>query len=87
MAAWGDWEALQFDTMVAFRSEKTLPTLRCPVLMTTGESGTVSVVIRNPTDREITRTVRVHISTGDILAMREFIERVPLGPGESRRLS
>lgn len=86
-AAWGDWEALQFDTLVAFRSEKGLSTLRCPVLMTTGETGTVHVTVRNPTDRQITRTVRAYISAGDVMAKREFMERVVLGPGESRRLS
>lgn len=87
VAAWGDWEALQFGTMVAFRSEDTLSTLRCPVLMTTGESAPISVLVKNPLQREITRTVRVYISAGDILAKREFMERVRLGPGESRRLS
>ncbi len=87
VAIWGNWEAFQFDIDAAFRSDRTLSTLRCPVLMTTGESGVVSVVIENPTDANLTRRVRVHISEGDILAMREFTEQVALGPGESRRIS
>ncbi|RME88846.1 MAG: hypothetical protein D6770_05950 [Anaerolineae bacterium] len=86
-AIWGNWEAFQFDIPAAFRSDKTLPTLRCPTLITTGENGTVSVEIKNPTNDSLRRTVRIHISEGDILAMREFTEQVSLGPGESRRLA
>ncbi len=86
-AAWGDWEALQFDVDTALRSERSLSTLRCPVLMTTGEIGTVGVVVKNPTSHTITRTVRIHISQGDVLAMREFTERVTLEPKGKQYLS
>ena len=87
VSVWGDLEALPFDTATSYQSEGTLSTLRCPVLMTTGEKGQVSVTIENPIDRTITRTVRVRISAGDILAKREYTEHVALEPGESRQIS
>ena len=72
-AAWGDWEAVQFQTSVSFRSDKSLTTLRCPVLLTTGETGRVSLTVGNPTDRKLTRAVRIYISEGYVDNMRQFI--------------
>jgi hypothetical protein len=87
LAVWGDWEALSFRTGEAFMSDETFRGLRCPVLMSARQAEEIHVTLRNPTDSELSRTVRVFISEGDTFNLRTFIEKVRLAPGESRVLS
>ena len=69
MIAWGDMEATMFDAAIS--ADEPLSTLRCPVLITTAETTTVSAAFRNPDDQPINLLVRAHISAGFVTWMRE----------------
>lgn len=83
-AAWADLEAFLFDATVS--ADASLGSLRCPVVITSTEAGTLSARIENPMDRSIKPTVRTHVSEGFVTLMREIEERPSLEPGEKRRL-
>lgn len=83
-AVWGDLEASLFDPSIG--SEAKLTTLRCPVIITPRESGTIVARFSNPSDREVLRTVRAHISYGFSTLMREETAQFVLKPGETRKL-
>ena len=84
VVAWGDLEASLFDASV--RSDATLTTLRCPVMITAKEIGTASAVFENPLDRSVTFTIRAHISRGYVTLMREVNSKLSLDPGETQTL-
>jgi hypothetical protein len=81
----GDYEAVRFDASLSVLRDASLKTFRCPVLITTGETGTVTGAFKNPLDRPITLTVRAHVSNYLTLT-RERTDRLPLEPGETKRL-
>lgn len=77
---WGDLEASLFN--VAMSGEKRLSTLRCPVMITTAETGTVSASFKNSLERATEFRIRTHISDGYVTLMREITSPLPLEPGE-----
>ncbi len=81
---WGDLEASLFDS--ALGADEPLKTLRCPVILTSRETGTVSATFTNPGDRAVVRLIRAHISNGFVTLMREVSDRLALEPGETRKL-
>jgi hypothetical protein len=83
-AAWGDFEASMFD--LSLPSDGPLSTLRCPVLITASESGTVSATFDNRSERPIQRRIRIHVSDGLVTLLREEKSMLPLDPGEKQRL-
>lgn len=83
LAVWGDLEASLFD--VSVRAEKRLASLRCPVLITSQETGQVLASFRNTGQRPVNRAIRVHISQGFVTLIREEALQLPLQPGETRR--
>lgn len=83
-AAWGDFEASLFD--LSLPSDGPLGTLRCPVLITSGESGKISATFDNSSDRPVDRRIRIHISDGLVTLMREEKTMLHLASGERQRL-
>jgi hypothetical protein len=83
-AIWGDLEATLFD--VSLRADAPLKTLKCPVMVTTTESGTVAATFSNPTDRQISPRVQTHISHGYVTLKKENHTRLRLAPGETQQL-
>lgn len=83
-AAWGDLEAFLFDVTVD--SDAALGSLRCPVVITSTESGKLSATFENPTERPIKPSVRTHISEGFVTLMRRIDDRPSLEPDEKQRL-
>ena len=83
-AVWGDLEATLFD--VTMRGDASLTTLRCPVMMTATESGTVTAAFKNTLERPVEFTIRTHISHGHVMLMREINSKLPLDPGETQTL-
>jgi len=81
---WADFEAALFDPSI--QQEARLRSLRCPVMITESETGTVSATLSNPLDRPTERYVRAHITDGFVTLMREVNNRVSLAPGETERL-
>ncbi len=83
-AVWGDLEGSLFD--MSLRGEASLRTLRCPVIMTTAEDGTLTATFTNPLDRSIEYRIQTRVSQGHVTMMREVETRLPLDPGEKETL-
>jgi hypothetical protein len=81
---WGDFEAARFDA--AYRFDEPLRSVRCPVIMTEVDVGSVSASFSNPTDDPVEFRIRTHISQGSATLMREENSTLPLAPGESQRI-
>jgi hypothetical protein len=65
-------------------AEESLPGFRCPILMTRSETGTISVTLKNPTDRTIPFLAHADISTTG--PTREVRTKVEVAPGEKKRV-
>jgi hypothetical protein len=83
-AVWADFEAAMFDT--AIRGDKSLSTLRCPVVINDQETGTVSAAFHNPLDRPVQFAIRTRISQGFVTLMREERALLPVDAGGTERL-
>ncbi len=81
---WADFEAALFSP--AIQQDAPLRSLRCPVMITRSETGSVTASLRNPLERSTERYVRAHITDGYVTLMRELNSLVPLAPGETQRL-
>lgn len=81
---WGDLEAGMFDTLI--QGEESIDSLKCPAMITTSETATVSASFTNTHIRALDRNVRVHISDGNATLMREEVTPLPLDPGETGKL-
>jgi hypothetical protein len=81
---WAYFEATFFFGYT-FPADKTLTTLRCPLVMTSSEMGSVTASITNNTDRDLSILVRTEISYFGAATS----ERVtyPVAAGETRKLS
>jgi hypothetical protein len=83
-SVYADFEATLFDVLL---NTVTSPrVIECPILLSSNESGTVSARISNPTDADVSRLVRAHISRGHLTLMRELEQQLSLAPGETREL-
>jgi hypothetical protein len=83
-AVWGDLEATLFD--VSLSADAPLKTLKCPVMVTASESGTVAATFSNPTGTPISPMIRTHISHGYVTLTKENHARLRLAPGETQQL-
>jgi len=81
---WADFEAVMFDPSI--RKDAPLTTLRCPVMMTKAETGTVTATFTNPFERPIAFYTRAYISQGHSRPMGEVKTSLPLDPGETQPL-
>jgi len=81
---WADLEAALFDP--AIDADQALSSLRCPVLITPQESGTVSATFANSSGMALLRTIRAHVSYGFATLIREEEAKFVLEPGETRRV-
>jgi hypothetical protein len=73
---WGDLEASVFTS--GDNGDSSIKNLSCPVLITPKETGTISVVLKNPADKESDRYLRAFISEGYATLVRETKTKVPL---------
>ncbi len=85
VTVWTDFEAILFDPGI--REDTQLRSLRCPVLMTSKETGTISARIKNSLDRPTEFFIRAHISHGYVTLMREVNNRLALDPGETEHIT
>ncbi len=83
IATWADMEA----TFYGFprQADPGLTGFACPVLMTRGDSNTLSFSINNQTDSKITPSVKLWVSTP--ILPEEYNEMAELAPGESKRFT
>jgi hypothetical protein len=84
IAIWADLEASLFESSQF--AEEQLRTLRCPILITTGEEALVRASFTNPTDRPLILLVQIRTSRGFISLSREAQSRVELEPRETQQL-
>ena len=82
LAVWADYESTSYDFLR--RAQAPFRGLTCPVFMGRNESGTVSLKISNPTDRNLSPGVRTEISTAGEPVSE--VEAILLAPGEQRTL-
>jgi hypothetical protein len=80
LALWGDIEAVLFDASIGATGR--ISSLRCPVMITSQETGVVRATFSNPADREINLPIIIRISEGRVTLMREIRSFLPLSPGE-----
>jgi hypothetical protein len=85
MATWADFEASNFD--MSLSSDTTLPTLRCPVMISPRETGMIRASFSNPTEGKLTRRIRVRVTQERLAVMEEEFVAVPLAPGETKQLA
>lgn len=82
IAAWADMESAFYGFNRL--AEAGLRGFSCPVLMTRGETDTISLTVSNTTDNPISPAARLEISTP--LLTQEYHENLKLAPGENMRL-
>jgi hypothetical protein len=65
-------------------ADKSLTTLRCPLLMTTSDTGEVTIRLTNNTNRDLAPAISTDISYNDV--SRSGRNNYPLAAGETRTL-
>ncbi len=84
-AVWADIEAFLFDSSLS--ADASLPSLRCPVLVTTAEGSEIKATFTNPLDRAIRPKYTFHVTDGFVSLMREDAAFLQLDPGVHKQLS
>ena len=82
LGTWPDFEASSYE--FARNTNTPLNGLKCPILLNRNETGTVSLIVSNTTDKLLTPSVKTQISTRD--EPNSFLESLRLAAGESKRL-
>lgn len=86
MSFWGYPESISFDSSLT--AEARISKLKCPVMITPGETGTIKTTISNPNDFAIKPWVQVHLSMPGVPEnMVRQKQEIALEPGEKRELS
>lgn len=82
LVIWPDIEASFFDH--AIQADYQMRSLRCPALMTKDEVGTISIEVKNTTDRDVAPNVRARITFRSGSFIEQLQKKVPIPVGESR---
>jgi hypothetical protein len=85
IATWGDLETVLF--FPPSTADKGLPNLRCPILISSNETGTVYVNYSNPSTYTATPIVTVTISQGSTIITDDFTSDPTVPAGTSQKLS
>jgi hypothetical protein len=85
IAIWGDLEASLFD--VSIKTQESLTTLRCPILITEKGSGQIRASFKNKSEKPVEITVRAHISRGFVTYISEDDTRLPIPANSAEDLS
>jgi hypothetical protein len=85
LATWADQEAALFEPTSAY--DTNLPSLRCPLLLTSEEISNISVGLKNPSTYPVSSLTTAHITAGSVLLIDEFVETPSLPPGGKMTLS
>lgn len=84
MMVWGDLEASLFSR--GLEADKSLTSLHCPVFISPQETGLVTARLRNPTEMDWERFVRVNISEGFVTLTRELTSSIPVKASNSQKV-
>jgi hypothetical protein len=85
VATWGDLETVLFFPPTG--ADKHLTNLQCPILISTNETGMVSVNLKNPSTYTVNPIVRATISQGSALTTEDFSSQPTMPPGGSQKLT
>ncbi len=85
ITVWGDIEASTFDA--ALHTDEGLSSLKCPVVITSAETGIISVTVENPLEKEIDPVVRARFTMGFVTLMMEDRVKLQIPPGEKETLT
>ena len=85
LIVWADLEAALFNP--AIRGDTRIASVRCPMLLAWGETGTVSASFFNPGPNPTSPTVTLTRSRYSALYHEEELRRFQLDPGETVRLA
>ncbi len=80
--AWADFEASMFDMPPPM--DGPYEALHCPLMISRGESRSVTAQFDNPSTRAVRRLIRVHVSDGFVSLVREIRGTLELAAGESQ---
>lgn len=83
-SVWGSIEAFLFES--ALPADETIRSLKCPVMITSSQTGKVTATFRNPGNRSAMTTVRTYITDGLFSLVREVNTRIQLEPSETKEL-
>jgi hypothetical protein len=83
-AVWGNIEAFLFES--GMPAEEVIRNIKCPVLITSTETGKVTATFTNPGDRSAETTVRTYITDGLYSLIRQTDSKINLEPGETKEL-
>ena len=81
---WGDLEASLFTS--GLRPDESLSTLRCPVIITASETGTITAELNNPTEKHLERYLIANISEGYASLVREIRTSLPIPPDDKGKV-
>jgi hypothetical protein len=81
---WGDLEGSLFTT--GLRPDKSLSTLRCPIIITNSETGIIYATLNNPTQKTLERYLIANISEGYATLVREIRTNLPIPPEEKQKV-
>jgi hypothetical protein len=85
IATWGDMETVFF--FPPSTADKGLPNLRCPILISSNETGTVYVNYSNPSTYSTAPYVTVTITQGSTIITDDFTSHPTIPPGTTQKLS
>jgi hypothetical protein len=81
---WANFEASLWN--LAPNRDSALDGLRCPLVITQSETATITILYRNPLEREINPVIRTTISERLVSLEREESTRPEIAPGETARI-
>ncbi len=85
IALWPDLEASFFDSALA--AERSLENLRCPIILTPAQPGTIQATFSNPHERPVQFLVQASITQGYVSWQREDDTLLQLAPGQVESLA
>jgi len=85
IATWGDMETMLF--FPPSTADKGLPNLRCPILISSNETGTVYVNHHNPSTYTTTPIITATISQGSTVITEDFTSQPVILPGTIQKLT
>ena len=85
IATWGDLETVLLFPPTG--ADKHLSNLRCPILISSNETGTVYVNYKNPTTYTASPLIRATISQGSTILMDNFTSEPTIPPGTTKKIT
>ena len=83
-SVYADFESTLFDLTNGVN--RSIRSIKCPVFLSSQETGNLSAVIKNPEDRTQELVIQASISNRDLILLQEFQENISIAPYEAKQL-